>query len=163
MLAGKSIRLFGHLITTASPTSGAIGLVHTMRINGAKCYLVSGRFGVITGAVAALCGFHDHRANHMHVCDNKILGTVQKPVLDRNANATYLSIITNRMVSIQLMRQPFATGQMIWRCYKPPAWVWPLRASNCCWPKWQSSLTILIFAACYIFKAIKNAISPQKI
>ena len=91
MLAGKSSRLFDQLISTLTPTSGAIELVHTMRANGAKCYLVSGGFDVITGPVAELCGFHDHRANHMHVRDNKILGTVQTPVLDRNAKAAYLA------------------------------------------------------------------------
>ncbi|MDA8716812.1 phosphoserine phosphatase SerB, partial [Alphaproteobacteria bacterium] len=89
-LAGKPSRLFDQLIATTKPTAGAIELVHTMRSNGAKCYLVSGGFDVITGPVVALCGFHDHRANHMHVRDNKILGTVQTPVLDRNAKATYL-------------------------------------------------------------------------
>ena len=52
-------------------------------------------------------------------------------------------------------------GQIIWRCYKPPAWVWPLRASHCCWPKWQSTLIKLISAACYTFKAIKSMISSQ--
>ena len=91
MLAGKSSRLFDQLIASATPTSGAIELVHTMRANGAKCYLVSGGFDVITGPVAALCGFHDHHANHMHVGDGKILGTVQTPVLDRNAKAAYLA------------------------------------------------------------------------
>ena len=91
MLAGKSSRLFDQLIATATPTSGAIDLVHTMRANGAKCYLVSGGFDVITGPVAALCGFHDHHANHMHIGDGKILGTVQTPVLDRNAKAAYLA------------------------------------------------------------------------
>ena len=91
MLAGKSSRLIDQLIAAATPTSGAIELVHTMRANGAKCYLVSGGFDVITGPVAALCGFHDHHANHMHVSDDKILGTVQTPVLDRNAKAAYLA------------------------------------------------------------------------
>ena len=90
MLAGKSSRLFDQLIATAKPTSGAIELVHTMRANGAKCYLVSGGFDVITGPVAALCGFHDHYANHMHVRDGKIQSTVQTPVLDRNVKDTYL-------------------------------------------------------------------------
>tara|TARA_B100001059_G_scaffold121475_1_gene121529 strand:+ start:1384 stop:2103 length:720 start_codon:yes stop_codon:yes gene_type:complete len=90
MLAGKSSRLFVQLISTATLTSGALELVHTMRTNGAKCYLVSGGFGVITGPVVALCGFHDHQANHVHVRDGKIQGTVQTPVLDRNVKATYL-------------------------------------------------------------------------
>ena len=74
MLAGKSSRLFDQLIATAKPTSGAIELVHTMRANGAKCYLVSGGFDVITGPVAALCGFHNHHANHMHVRDEQNSG-----------------------------------------------------------------------------------------
>tara|TARA_B110001450_G_scaffold25339_1_gene22342 strand:+ start:423 stop:809 length:387 start_codon:yes stop_codon:yes gene_type:complete len=43
-----------------------------------------------TGPVATLCGFHDHHANHVHVRDGKILGTVQTPVLDRNAKAANL-------------------------------------------------------------------------
>ena len=91
MLAGKSSCLFDHLIASATLTSGAIELVHTMRANGAKCYLVSGGFDAITGPVAALCGFHDHHANHMPVRGNKILGTVQTPILDRNAKAAYLT------------------------------------------------------------------------
>ena len=89
-LAGKSIRLFDQLIATTTPTSGAIELVHTMLTNGTKCYLVSGGFYVITGPVAALWGFHDHRANHRHVRDSKILGKVQTPVLNPNAKAGYL-------------------------------------------------------------------------
>jgi phosphoserine phosphatase len=91
MLAGKSSRLFDQLIATATPTSGAIELVHTMRANGAKCYLVSGGFDFITGPVAALCGFHDHHANHMHVRNSKILGTVRTPILNGNAKAIYLA------------------------------------------------------------------------
>ena len=89
MLAGKSSRLVDQLIAATTQTSGAIELVHTMRTNGAKCYLVSGGFDVITRSVAALCGFHDHRANHMHLRDSKILGTVQIPILDLNAKAAY--------------------------------------------------------------------------
>ena len=45
----------------------------------------------MTRPVAALCGFHDHHANHMHVNDGKILGTVETPVLDRKAKANYLA------------------------------------------------------------------------
>ena len=90
MLAGKSSRLFDQLITTSTPALGAIELVHTMRSNGAKCYLVSSGFDIITGPVTALCGFHDHRANQMHMRDNKIMGTVQTLVLDRNDKAAYI-------------------------------------------------------------------------
>ena len=51
---------------------------------------MSGGFGIIVSPVAALCSFHDHRANQMHLRDNKIMGTVQTPVLDRNAKAAYI-------------------------------------------------------------------------
>ncbi len=91
MLRGYSNRLFSSLIKAAKLTPGAIALVQTMRANGAKCYLISGGFDFITGPVAALCGFHDHHANHMHVGDGKILGTVETPVLDREAKAGYLA------------------------------------------------------------------------
>jgi len=91
MLAGKPSSLFDQLIAAATPTPGAIELVQTMRANGARCYLVSGGFDVITGPVAAVCGFHKHHANHMHIADGKILGTVQTPVLDRDAKAGYLA------------------------------------------------------------------------
>ena len=50
---------------------------------------MSGGFDAISGPVAALCGFHDHRGNHMHLRDSKILGTVQIPILDPNAKAAY--------------------------------------------------------------------------
>lgn len=91
MLRGHSSQLFEALIAAAELTSGAIALVQTMRANDAKCYLISGGFDFITGHVAALCGFHDHRANHMHVDDGKILGTLEMPVLDREAKANYLA------------------------------------------------------------------------
>ena len=91
MRRGQSNQLFSNLITAAELTPGAIVLVQTMCANGAKCYLISGGFDFMTGPVAALCGFHDHHANHMHVNDGKILGTVETPVLDRKAKASYLA------------------------------------------------------------------------
>ena len=147
MLAGKSSHLFDQLIATTTPTSGAIELVHTMRSNGAKCYLVSSGFDIIAGPVAALCGFHDHRANHMHLRDNKIMGTVQTPVLDRNAKAAYIkryfkqngidpidpTIIGDEANDLAMLQ---AAGMGVIFEGKP-----------CCWPNWQSNLTTLIFAA----------------
>ncbi len=95
MLRGQSNRLFSNLIAAAELTPGAIVLVRTMRANGAKCYLISGGFDFMTRPVAALCGFHDHHANHMHVDAGKILGTVETPVLDRKAKASYLAHYCN--------------------------------------------------------------------
>ena len=91
MLRGHSSQLFHRLIKETKLTSGAIALVQTMRANGAKCYLISGGFDFMTRPVAALCGFHDHHANHMHIDDGKIVGTVEVPVLDRQAKANYLA------------------------------------------------------------------------
>ena len=93
MLRGHSSQLFHSLIKETKLTSGAIVLVQTMRANGAKCYLISGGFDFMSRPVAALCGFHDHHANHMHIDDGKILGTVETPVLDRKAKASYLSAL----------------------------------------------------------------------
>ena len=95
MLRGQSTQLFSYLITAAELTPGAIVLVQTMRANGAKCYLISGGFDFMTRPVAALCGFHDHHANHLHVDNGKILGTVETPVLDREAKASYLAHYCN--------------------------------------------------------------------
>ena len=50
----------------------------------------SGGFDFMTRPVAELCGFHNHHANHLHVDDGKILGTVETPVLDQRAKASYL-------------------------------------------------------------------------
>ena len=66
MLRGQSSQLFSNLISAAELTPGALVLVQTMRANGAKCYLISGGFDFMTKPVAALCGFHDHHANHAH-------------------------------------------------------------------------------------------------
>ena len=91
MLRGHSSQLFSNLIETSELTPGAKVLVKTMRANGAKCYLISGGFDFMTRPVAALCGFHDSHANHLHVDDGKIRGTMAKPVLDRRAKANYLA------------------------------------------------------------------------
>ena len=61
-----------------------------MRAHGAFCYLVSGGFDILTGPIAAKCGFHDHHANHLNIGATSFVGTVQKPVLDRAAKVTYL-------------------------------------------------------------------------
>ena len=91
MLRGHSSQLFSDLIAATELTPGAIVLVRTMRANGAKCYLISGGFDFMTRPVAELCGFNDHHANHLHVDNGKIRGTVKTPVLDQRAKASYLS------------------------------------------------------------------------
>ena len=74
-----------------------------------------GEFDIITGPVAALYGFHDHRANHMHVCYNQLLGMVEMPDLHRNAKAAYLEHYCKQNgIDIQLL----VSGAMAEsRCY----------------------------------------------
>ena len=90
MLAGKPKELIDQIIADSKLKDGARLLVQTMRAHGAFCYLVSGGFDILTGPIAAKCGFHDHHANHLHINATSFVGTVQKPVLDRAAKVTYL-------------------------------------------------------------------------
>ena len=90
MLAGKPKGLIDQIIVDSKLRDGARVLVQTMRANGAFCYLVSGGFDVLTGPIAAECGFHDHHANHLDHDETTISGTVRKPVLDRQAKVAYL-------------------------------------------------------------------------
>ena len=90
MLAGKPKELIDQIIADSKLTDGARLLVQTMRAHGAFCYLVSGGFDILTGPIAAKCGFHDHHANHLDIDATSFVGTVQKPVLDRAAKVTYL-------------------------------------------------------------------------
>ena len=91
MLSGTSSHLFETLVATLKLTCGAIELVKTMCANGAKCYLISGGFDFITKPIAALCGFDNYHANHMHISNGKISGAIKKPVLNPAAKVTYLN------------------------------------------------------------------------
>ena len=83
----------------------------------------------------------------MHVRDNKILGTVQTPVLDRNAKAAYLAhyckqngIDPNDVATIGDGANDLAMLQAAGMGVA-------FEGKPCCWPNWQSNLTTLIFAA----------------
>ena len=90
MLADKPKGLIDQIIANRKLTDGAITLVQTMRAKGAFCYLVSGGFEFLTGPVAIECGFHGHHANYLDHDEKSIIGTVRKPILDRQAKVTYL-------------------------------------------------------------------------
>src|SRR5947207_1192451 len=68
-------------------------LVATMRGHGAYTCLISGGFTLFTSAVAAMLGFHEHRANELVVRDGKLTGEVKEPILGRAAKlATLLEL-----------------------------------------------------------------------
>jgi phosphoserine phosphatase len=65
-------------------TAGARTLVMTMREFGAETALVSGGFTFFTARVAALCGFHHHRANILLDDGAALTGKVAEPILGRD-------------------------------------------------------------------------------
>ncbi|MDX2235019.1 MAG: phosphoserine phosphatase SerB [Hyphomonadaceae bacterium] len=67
---------------------GAETLVRTMAAHGARCVLVSGGFTFFTSRVAALAGFHDHRANTLIDDGATLTGAVGAPILGRTAKLT---------------------------------------------------------------------------
>jgi phosphoserine phosphatase len=69
---------------------GARTLVRTMAANGARCVLVSGGFDVFTRRVASDAGFHADRANSLVQAGGRLAGTVEEPVLGREAKVAAL-------------------------------------------------------------------------
>lgn len=70
---------------------GSRTLVQTMRRNGAYCALVSGGFTAFTTIIANRIGFHENRANVLTVQDGHFTGTVEKPILGRDAKRQRLA------------------------------------------------------------------------
>lgn len=91
LLAGQPASLIDAALDESELSGGAVTLVKTMRAAGASCYLISGGFTAITEPVAAQCGFHGTHANHLEIENDTLLGTVRKPVLDRDSKARYLA------------------------------------------------------------------------
>jgi len=73
-----------------TPTPGGRALVATMRAHGAYTCLISGGFTLFTSAVAAMLGFHEHRANELMIRDGKLTGEVKEPILGRAAKLATL-------------------------------------------------------------------------
>lgn len=72
-------------------------LLATMKANGAHAALVSGGFTAFSSAVAAQLGFHENRANTLHVEGGKLAGTVAEPILGKEAKLQALNEITARL------------------------------------------------------------------
>jgi phosphoserine phosphatase len=71
-------------------TPGSRELVATMRAHNATTALVSGGFTFFTSRVAALLGFHHHRANVLLDDGARLTGEVGEPILDRDAKLATL-------------------------------------------------------------------------
>jgi phosphoserine phosphatase len=76
-------------------TPGGPALVRTMRANGAYTCLVSGGFTLFTGPIGATIGFHEDRSNRLIIEGEKLAGTVEEPILGREAKlATMIELRT---------------------------------------------------------------------
>ncbi len=98
LLAGLSVNVIDAVLRdriTLMP-GGAV-LVRTMKANGGYAALVSGGFTAFTGHVAGVLGFDENRANVLVVADGKLTGTVQEPILGREAKVTALNDICARL------------------------------------------------------------------
>ena len=137
MLAGKPKELIDQIIANSKLTDGARILVQTMRAHGAFCYLVSGGFDVLTGPIAAGCGFHGHHANHLDHDGTTITGTVRKPVLDAKPKSPTLHIIATSIILTLPPLPALAMGPMIWACSKRLALALPFTANQFYAKQWR--------------------------
>jgi phosphoserine phosphatase len=79
-------------------TPGGRTLVATMRENGAYTCLVSGGFTLFTGRIGAAIGFDENHANVLMVDgDGKFAGTVQEPILGKDAKLATLNKLRQRL------------------------------------------------------------------
>lgn len=77
-------------------TPGGRALVQTMRADGAYTCLVSGGFTLFTGPIGTRIGFHEHRSNHLVLDGEKLAGTVEEPILGREAKLATLVELRGR-------------------------------------------------------------------
>lgn len=91
LLKGLDTSVIERLIETRLVlSSGGPALVATMNANGAYTALVSGGFLSFTGPIAAKLGFQENRGNTLLEEDGKLIGEVADPILGREAKATAL-------------------------------------------------------------------------
>ena len=98
LLAGLPDSVITEVIATRiSFMPGGAALLATMKANGAYTALVSGGFTAFTRHVAATLGFDENRANILEVAAGHLTGTVQRPILGREAKVRALEDITTRL------------------------------------------------------------------
>ena len=78
-------------------SQGAEKMVKAMRDKGTLCVLVSGGFTYFTGAIAAKLGFTAHHGNVLNIEDDKLTGTVQEPILDKDSKLNFLKLYAEEL------------------------------------------------------------------
>lgn len=91
LLKGLPVAMIDRIIAERiTLTPGAMTLVQTLRAKGVYTCLVSGGFTLFTQRIALLTGFHEHRANRLIITDDHLQGTVEEPILGREAKRATL-------------------------------------------------------------------------
>jgi phosphoserine phosphatase len=75
---------------------GGRTLLATLGRAGVYTCLVSGGFTVFTGPVATILGFHEHRSNRLVLSDETLAGTIEEPILGREAKLATLIELRER-------------------------------------------------------------------
>ncbi len=78
-------------------TPGGLELVNTMKSKGHYTALVSGGFTLFTGPIAARIGFDENRANILNAENGVLSGTVEEPILGKQAKVDALNEIAARL------------------------------------------------------------------
>jgi phosphoserine phosphatase len=92
LLKGLPVSVVADIISShITLTGGARELLRSLRAHGAYTALVSGGFTVFTGPISAMIGFHEHRSNVLDVADGHLTGTVQEPILGKQAKLDTLA------------------------------------------------------------------------
>ena len=92
LLAGLSTDSLKRTLENIKISKGAETLVKIMRQHGVLCVLVSGGFTYFTGAIASKLGFTAHHGNTLNIENNKLTGTVSKPILDKDSKLGFLKL-----------------------------------------------------------------------
>ena len=98
LLANLETAVIDRLIETRlTLAAGGPALVATMNNAGAYTALVSGGFLSFTGPIAKKLGFQENRGNTLLEKDGKLLGQVADPILGREAKASALIEICEKL------------------------------------------------------------------
>ncbi|MBS7704270.1 phosphoserine phosphatase SerB [Chelatococcus asaccharovorans] len=98
LLAGLDVGVVDRIIAeriTLTPGGGT--LLATMRANGAYTCLVSGGFTLFTDKIAETLGFHENRANRLITEAGRLSGTVEEPILGREAKLATLQELREKL------------------------------------------------------------------
>jgi phosphoserine phosphatase len=79
-----------------TPMPGGKTLTATLRKNGVHTCLVSGGFTLFTSRIAAMLGFDEHRGNVLVVDNGRLAGSVEEPVLGKEAKLSTLRELSRR-------------------------------------------------------------------